>query len=231
MRIRILGTRGEVEQSAPYHSRHSGILIDEALLVDMGEREFLEYGPKAVFITHLHPDHAYFVRAGAGRPPAENSIYAPEGYKDYGVKVLDKARTIAGYSILPIPTHHSVKVASQAYLIADGSARILYTGDMVWINNEYHHLFEGLDLVITEASFLRTGGMVRREKETGRIFGHTGTPNLVRLFKDYCRRIILVHFGAWFYDDAGRARRQIRELARANGIEIKAGYDNMEIVL
>ncbi len=231
MRVRILGTRGEVEPSAPRHSRHSGILIDGALMVDIGEREFLAFGPQAVLITHLHPDHAYFVRAGAPRPPAGIPLYAPEKYKDYGVRVLDEAATIAGYEVLPIPTHHSVKVRSQAYLISDGSAKILYTGDLVWINKEYHYLFEGLDLVITEGSFFRKGGMVRREKATGEIYGHTGTPNLVRLFKEYCRRIVLVHFGGWFYEDTGRARKDIRALARANMIEIWAGYDNMEIAL
>ena len=98
MRITILGTRGEIEQTAPYHSRHSGILIDGALMVDLGEREFLDLAPQAVLITHLHPDHAYFVRAGEERPPAGVPIFAPEGYKDYGVTVLDAPRTIAGYS-------------------------------------------------------------------------------------------------------------------------------------
>ncbi|MGZ5469001.1 MAG: MBL fold metallo-hydrolase, partial [Candidatus Aminicenantales bacterium] len=93
MRITILGTRGEIDQTAPYHSRHSGILIDGSLMVDLGEREFLDRKPKAVLITHLHPDHAYFVRAGAERPPAGVPLFAPEVYKDYGVTVLDRPET------------------------------------------------------------------------------------------------------------------------------------------
>jgi glyoxylase-like metal-dependent hydrolase (beta-lactamase superfamily II) len=231
MRIRILGTRGEIEQTAPYHSRHSGILIDGTLMVDLGEREFLDRAPKAVLITHLHPDHAYFVRAGTERPPSRLPIFAPEGFKDYGVIFLDRPKTIAGYSVQPVPSHHSLKVLSQAYLIARGSTRILYTGDMVWINKEYHHLFEGLDMVITEASYFRKGGLIIRDRATGRIYGHTGLPDLVRLFKDYCRRIVLVHFGGWFYKDIGRGRAAIRELGRANEVVLEAGHDNREIVL
>jgi ribonuclease BN (tRNA processing enzyme) len=231
MHITILGTRGEIEQTAPYHSRHSGILIDETLMVDLGEREFLDRVPKAVLITHLHPDHAYFVRAGEERPPAAIPIFAPEGYKDTAVTVLDEPKTIAGCSVTPVPSHHSLKVRSQAYLIARGSTKILYTGDLVWINKDYHPLFAGLDLVITEASYFRKGGLIIRDKTTGQIYGHTGLPDLVRLFKDYCRHIVLVHFGGWFYKDIGQARAAIRELGRANGVVLEAGHDNQEIVV
>jgi ribonuclease BN (tRNA processing enzyme) len=231
MRITILGTRGEIDQSAPYHSRHSGLLVDDTLLVDVGEREFLDRRPQAVLITHLHPDHAYFVRAGAARPPAGVPIFAPEGYKDYGLTVLDRPATIAGFSVQPVPSHHSLKVRSQAYLIARGPSKILYTGDLVWINKEHHHLFEGLDLVVTEASYFRKGGLIIRDKTKGQIYGHTGVPDLVRLFKDYCRRIVLVHFGGWFYKDIRKARDSIRDLGRANGIVLEAGRDNREIVL
>ncbi len=231
MRVRILGTRGEIEQTAPYHSRHSGVLIDGALLVDCGEREFLDPAPKAILLTHLHPDHAYFVRAGAERPPAGIPIYAPEPYKDYGLRTLDGPGTIAGCSVQPIPSHHSLKVKSQAYVISNGRTKILYTGDMVWINKEYHPFFEGLDLVITEASYFRKGGLVIRDKATGQIYGHTGVPDLIRVFKEFCRRIVLVHFGGWFYKDIARARASLRELGRANGVRIEAGRDGQELVV
>ncbi len=231
MRVRILGTRGEIEETAPYHSRHSGILIDGTLMVDLGEREFLDRRPRAVLITHLHPDHAYFVRAGEARPPAAIPIYAPEARPQYGVELFEAPRTVAGYEVRPIPTHHSLKVRSQAYLIAKGSARILYTGDLIWINKEFHPLFEGLDLIITEASYFRQGGLVKRDKATGTIYGHAGTPDLIRLFRDSCRRVVLVHFGAWFYRDVPAARSAIRELGRANGIDLTAGRDGQELAV
>lgn len=231
MRIRILGTRGEIEETARYHSRHSGILIDGTLLVDLGEPEFLAHAPKAVLITHLHPDHAYFVRLGAARPPTAIPIYAPEPRPEAALTVLGEAQTIAGYDVRPVPTHHSLKVRSQAYLVSDGSAKILYTGDLIWINKEHHPLLEGLDLVITEASYFRKGGLVKRDKITGTIYGHAGVPDLVRLFKDFCRRIVLAHFGAWFYKDIGRARSAIRALGRENGVRLEAGRDGQEIVI
>jgi hypothetical protein len=86
-------------------------------------------------------------------------------------------------------------------------------------------------LVIAEASFMRKGGMVRRKKETGQIYGHTGVPNLVRMFKPYTDKILFIHFGAWFYKDIKKARKEFKELARENDIEIIVGYDGLELTI
>ena len=229
MDIKILGTRGEVEHSSPYHSRHSGVLIDQTLLVDVGEPDYLDYEPKAILITHLHPDHAYFIRSHSENITKTIPVYAPEKNENSKVEVLDSEKTIAGYTIHPIPTHHSLKVKSQAYRIQKKSRNILYTGDMIWINKEYHKLFNGLDLVITEGSYLRKGGLIRKDKKTGKIYGHAGIPDLIKLFKDYCGHIVLIHFGSWFYKGAQKAREKIKELADQNGISITTAYDNMKI--
>jgi glyoxylase-like metal-dependent hydrolase (beta-lactamase superfamily II) len=84
--IKILGTRGEVEPSVPFHSKHSGTLVDGTLLMDLGEKEFLNYNPRAVFITHLHPDHAFFVT-----DPAEIDvpIYAPETNDANNIRIIE----------------------------------------------------------------------------------------------------------------------------------------------
>jgi len=58
MRITILGSRGNIEAKARRHSKHSGILIDRFLLLDVGEKAYLKVRPKYIFITHLHSDHA-----------------------------------------------------------------------------------------------------------------------------------------------------------------------------
>jgi len=54
--------------------------------------------------------------------------------------------------------------------------------------------------VITEGSFLHKGGMVRRDKTTGKLFGHKGIPDWINLFCDKTSLIIFMHFGAWFFD-------------------------------
>jgi ribonuclease BN (tRNA processing enzyme) len=229
MKIKVLGTRGEIEASAPRHSRHSGLLLDGRLLFDLGEREFLDTRPRRIFITHLHPDHAFFVRTPMtlGVP-----VWAPErapGVPE--VRTFPGSISFEGYSIRAIPTHHSLKVKSTAYLVAKGRQRFLYTGDLFWINKSYHRLLQGLDLVVTEASFIREGGIIRRDRATGLPFGHTGVPNLVRLFGPFTRTILLMHFGSWFYGYARRSRRTLARLGRENGVRVLTGYDGFEFDL
>jgi len=220
-----LGTRGEIEASALYHSRHSGVLIDKKILLDIGEEEFLKYKPKYILITHLHPDHAFFVREPEKRAKIRIPIYTPKDLKQ------KKSVKVDSYKITPIPTIHSKKVKSLAYLIEKSGEKLLYTGDMIWINKKYHKLLKNLDLVITEASFYRKGGLVRRDKKTGKIYGHTGVPNLINLFKKFTSHIVFLHFGSWFYGDIKQARRKLNKLGKENKIKITVAYQGLELVV
>jgi glyoxylase-like metal-dependent hydrolase (beta-lactamase superfamily II) len=189
-----------------------------------------------LLLTHLHPDHAWFARK-PGKTSVDRplTVHAPEkGPPVEGVayRVVDAPIGLGPYAVTPIPTHHSLKVESQAYLIERGGRKLLVTGDLIWINKEHHHLIKGCDLVITEASFLRKGGMVRRDKETGAIYGHKGVPDLIRLFQPFTKRIVIVHLGSWFYKEGAKAsRKAIRALGRKEGLDAAIGYDGMEIAL
>lgn len=229
MDIKILGTRGEIKPSAPYHAKKSGVLLDNKILLDCGDERFLAYHPRYILMTHLHPDHAYFTRGDKQYEIPDAHMYAPEAFDHVPITVTKKPFTIAGYRITPIPTIHSIKVQSNAYLIEHKKKRILYTGDMIWIEKKYHHLLHDLDLVITEASHMREGGVVRRDPKTGHIFGHTGIPNLIALFSPYTPSIVLTHFGSWFYKDMKAGRRQCLALGRAYGVEVIVGHDGMEL--
>ncbi len=228
MHIKILGTRGEIEPTLPRHSRHSGVLVDGKLLFDVGEKEYLDYKPEAVFITHLHPDHAFFITQFS---PLESKIYAPEESRDARVNVLAELLELESYKITPVPTHHSKLVKSQAYLVEKGGQRLFYTGDVIWIDKQYHSLLKNLDLVITDGSYLRKGGMIRMDKETGQLYGHGGIPNLIHLFAPFTKQMLFVHFGSWFYRDTEAANEKLAELGKENGVTITAAYDGMEFNL
>lgn len=229
MKIKILGTRGEIKPIKPLYAKHSGILINDELLLDLGEKEFLGYKPKWILITHFHPDHAVFVKEKI--MPEPKFIFGPEKNKNAKIQIAKQKFQIGKYLITPIPTHHSKYVKSQAYRIDGDGKAILYTGDMIWIDKKYHHWLKNLDLIITEASFFKEGGMIRKDEKSGKIFGHNGIPNLVRLFKPFTKKILLVHFGKWFLDDIQKGKKEIKNLAKKEKIEILTGYEGMEFVL
>jgi ribonuclease BN (tRNA processing enzyme) len=235
MKIAILGTRGEIKQSTAYHARHSGVLIDDSLLCDLGQPEFLNYHPSHIFITHLHPDHAFFVRNTQVAAVIPVPIFAPETYKDMPISVLSSEYSVGPYTITPIPTLHSTKVKSQGYIIQKGAQKILYSGDMLWIEKRYWSKLNNLDLVITEASFIREGGVIRHSRRDHKIsvpYGHAGVPNLVRFFKQFTSTILFMHFGSWFYElGAQKARSKLKKLGRDNGVEVIVGHDGKILFL
>ena len=222
LKIEFLGTKGNIEASNLYYSKHSGVLIDESILFDLGEKEFLERKPKSIFITHLHPDHAFFVTQEIGN--LGMPIFAPE--KSSSLPKLKRAlKRLQWHShkVSPIPTVHSQKVKSVAYLVEYSSHRLLYTGDLIWINEEYQGLIKDLDLVITDGSFMRKKGMIRRDEVSGNIYGHNGIPDLVTFFRDFTNHIIFTHFGSWFYKDIENSKMEIAALG--NGVKVESAYD------
>jgi len=230
MNIKILGTRREIEEHVPWHTKHSGILIDDTVLIDLGEEEFLNYNPSFIVFTHLHPDHAFFVRKN-NKLNTGIVAYAPERCEGIEtLQVVTDPFEKNGYKFTPIPVIHSLKVRSLAYIIEKDDKRLLYTGDVAWIEKKYREELGKLDMVITEGSFIKKGGMIRKDKNTGKIFGHTGIPDLIKMFSPHTQHIVLTHFGSWFMKDVEEGRKKIRELAPSN-ILVEAARDGQEYTL
>jgi ribonuclease BN (tRNA processing enzyme) len=223
--ITILGTRGNVESVARRYSKHSGILVDGLILLDAGETGYLKLHPKYVFITHLHPDHAaleaHDVHKGI-------EIYAPESSPRLPmIRVISQPVRVGAYTVIPIPTVHSQRVKSVGYLVENNGERFLYTSDLVKIKPRFQRLLSGLDLVVTDGSFIRSKGMIRKDTKTGLPMGHNGIPDLVRFFCRYTNRIVITHFGTWFFKDIAHSRRRIQSFG--DGLEVIAAYDGMRL--
>ena len=227
MKISILGTRGKIKPTAERHSLHTGILLDDTILVDIGQREYLDHQPEAIVFTHFHPDHAYFVESGETFTPGI-PIFGPEQHE-----LVPKLRLVRGsfrigdYDFRPIPVIHALRLKSLGYLITKGDQRILITGAVAWIEKEYLADLPQVDLVITEASYINRGGRINRKKD--RIFGHTGAPDLVRLLGPLTSKLVFLHYGSWFYNNIPESKERLSALS--DEITIIPAHDGMEIEL
>lgn len=227
MRVTILGTRGNIRPFAPRHARHAGVLIDGRLLLDVGEAEYLRHEPRHIFLTHLHPDHAAVVEEEL---PRDAEVYVPEPTPGLpGARVVSRTLRVDSYRITPVPTVHSAKVRSVGYVVRKAGRSLFYSSDLVSIPRRYHRRLRRLDLVITEGSFIRKGGLVRVDPATGQKFGHAGIPDLVDFFRRFTRRIVFTHFGSWFYKDIRGSIRKIESLG--DGLRVTAAYDGLVIRL
>jgi glyoxylase-like metal-dependent hydrolase (beta-lactamase superfamily II) len=227
MRINILGTRGEIARSAPRHRRHAGVLIDRRILLDFGEASYRRYRPKAIFISHLHPDHAVFVATPLA---ATCAVYVPEPTPALpSAIVLPGAVEIGPYRVVPVPTEHSHRVRSVGFIVEKGACRLFYSSDLVSVGRRSRAALGRLDLVITDGSFMRRGGLVRTDAATGLRYGHAGIPDLVQFFSRFSHQIIISHFGSWFYEDIPRARRRIATLSDV--VRVRAAFDGMVVTV
>jgi hypothetical protein len=113
------------------------------------------------------------------------------------------------------------------YVVESGGRRVFFSSDLVAIQRRYHRRLRRLDLVITEGSYMRWGGLVRTDPASGRPFGHTGIPNLIEFFRPFTSRIVITHFGSWFYKDIPASIQQIASLG--DGVRTSAARDGLVI--
>lgn len=226
MKIKILGTRGKIDPSAPKYKNHTGFLIDDKILIDVGEEHYMQENPEAIIFTHFHPDHAFFVPENKNFTP-EIPHFGPEKHKlAPNLQVIKKRFSVLGYSFTPIPVIHALNLKSLGYVLEKGNKKIFFTGDVAWIEKAHLQEIKNVDLVITEATIINKGGRINRKGN--KIFGHTGIPDLVRILSPLTNRIAFTHFGDWFFESIENSPQKLLEFS-SQELEIIAAYDGIEI--
>lgn len=228
MKIEFLGTRGKIKPSAPGYKNHTGILIDDQLLFDVGEEEFLEFPHQVIFFTHYHPDHAFFISAGESFEVA-TPHYGPESHPLLPhVRIFDSSLKWGDYRITSFPVIHALNLQSLGYVIEKDGKRVMLTGDVAWIEKGVLDKLPSMDLVCTEASFINKGGRINRMD--GKIYGHTGIPDLIRILSKVTRRIAFAHYGEWFFSFYPNGPQMIKEMATP-GMELIPAKDGTMVRL
>jgi phosphoribosyl 1,2-cyclic phosphodiesterase len=203
MKLEFLGTRGNIEVRTKQHGMHSSLRVTyygRKVLIDCGEDwlgRVAELNPRAIVITHAHPDHAWGLKNGAPCP-----IYATheawQGMADFGVReqrvvAPREPADIEGMTFEAFPVDHSTRAPAVGYRISAGRVTIFYVPDVVWIHDREAAL-AGAKLYIGDGATV-TRSMVR--KVDGALIGHTP----LRTQLTWCQkmgvpRAIFTHLGS-----------------------------------
>ncbi|MGB8275837.1 MAG: MBL fold metallo-hydrolase [Alphaproteobacteria bacterium] len=237
--LTFLGTCGNVERRTRRHRRHSALLISGGagpVMIDCGLDwlgRFEALKPRAILITHAHPDHAFGLKDGAPCPVFGTSgclgALADYPLKDRRVLAPRKPAKVAGLMVEAFPVVHSLRAPAVGFRVAGKGCTLFYVPDVVAIL-EPEAALSRLDLFIGDGATM-TRPMVRRRE--GRLFGHT----TVRAQLGWCRkagvrRAVFTHCGSEIVDgDERRLGAKLRAMARECGVEARFAYDGLTMTV
>jgi phosphoribosyl 1,2-cyclic phosphodiesterase len=239
MKLTFLGTRGNIEPRTERHARHSSLLVEyrgKGVMIDCGEdwEDHLDrLGPKALILTHAHPDHAWGLRKGAPCP-----VWATEeSWESLDDFPLDDRRiirprepiTIRGITFEAFTVQHSLRAPAVGYRISAGRISIFYVPDVVFIP-EREEALRGCRIYIGDGATV-TRSMVRKKDD--QLFGHTPVrTQLTWCQKEGVPKMLVSHCGKQIVTGEGKGiLDEIAALAGQRDVRVEIAYDGMEVVL
>ncbi len=239
MKLEFLGTRGYIDVRNRRYQMHSSLMVSyygKKVMVDCGQDwlgQVDDLNPRAIIVTHAHPDHAWGLKEGAPCP-----VYAThaswEDMKDYEVAEREEMPErepleIAGIEFEAFPVAHSTRAPAVGYRVTAGEVTIFYGPDLVWIH-EREAALSGARLYVGDGATI-TRSMVRKIDDN--LIGHTS----IRTQLTWCQkkgvsRAIFTHVGSEIVKGDERSLGpQVRVMAQERGVEAQIAHDGLEMVL
>lgn len=239
MKLTFLGTRGEIEARTRRHRRHTALLVEYRggrVMIDCGadwRGRIDDVAPRAIVLTHAHPDHAWGLQDGA--PCA---VWATaETWEDIADYPIDHGRTVRagrkftvdGIAFRAFTVEHSTRCPAVGYRISAGVATIWYAPDLVYIHDRERAL-AGVRLYVGDGATLERS-MVRRQGD--RLIGHTPVrTQLTWCMKEGVPEAIITHCGSGIVEgDERTLGAKVRRWATERGLSARIARDGMERIL
>ena len=239
MKLTFLGTRGEIEKRTRRHRMHTSLMVsyrNADVMIDCGLDwlgRFERLHPRAIVLTHAHPDHAWGLRDGAPCP-----VHAPQktwqSLKRCRIedRHLIKERTptkICGITFEAFSVEHSILAPAVGYRLSAGRACIFYVPDLVFIHDRTAAL-KNVQVYIGDGATV-TRSFIRKRGKT--LIGHSPIrTQLTWCEKEGVPRAIITHCGSEIVTgDEGKLSAKVHAMAAERGVDVRIAYDGMKLKL
>jgi len=240
LKLKFLGTRGEIEARTARHGMHTSMRVSyrgRSVVVDCGtdwRGRVRRMGGRAFVLTHAHPDHAFGLADGSPVP-----VYATaeswELIRGYPIppelRRVVRPRdpfTIDGITFEAFRVEHSIRAPAVGYRVTAGRVTVWYAPDLVFIP-ERREALAGVRIYIGDGATLRRS-FVRRQGDT--LVGHTPVQTQLTWCKrEGVPRAIITHCGTQIVTGEEKAIAAIEAMARERGVSAEIAYDGMTVIL
>jgi phosphoribosyl 1,2-cyclic phosphodiesterase len=239
MKLTFLGTRGEIDARTRRHRMHTSLLVSfrsANVIIDAGLDwlgKLIRVNPKAIVLTHAHPDHSWGLKQGAPCP-----VYATEKtwkelrrYPIADRRVIEEPTPtkICGITFEAFSVEHSILSPTVGYRISAGRACIFYAPDLIFIH-ERSAALNGVQIYIGDGATVTQSFIRKRGKA---LIGHSPVrTQLTWCEKEGVPRAIITHCGSEIVTgDEREISARIRAMAAERGIDVRVAYDGMKLNL